>query len=63
MTKRKNPLKNYRGKSKYADLIKRTVPGCRGGFSYLKFISIFISIQRMMINTDKRKKWGKVPET
>jgi len=55
-------LKIYKAKSKYADPIKEPFRDAGAVFLYLKFISNFISIQRIMINKDKRKKRRKVPE-
>lgn len=55
-------MKICKEKSKYADLIKRTVPGDWGGFSHLKFTSHFTSIQRTVTNKDKQEISGKVPD-
>ena len=54
--KRKNPLKICKAKLKYADLIKRAVPGCQGGFLISQ---IHLNFYLNLKNHDKQRQTKK----
>ena len=53
-------MKICKAKSKYADLIKRTVPGCRGGFPISQ---IYLNFYLNLKNRDKQRQTKKEGES